>query len=52
MADEICCGLYYFCGTADMCHEADAPASKREGLRRFVELMYAALDDDGDGDQG
>ena len=32
--------------------DTDAPASKREGLRRFVELMYAALDDDGDGDQG
>ena len=32
--------------------DTDAPASKREGLRRYVELMYAALDDDGDGDQG
>ena len=26
--------------------DADAPASKREGLRRWVDLIYAALDDD------
>jgi hypothetical protein len=27
--------------------DEDAPAGKREGLRRFVELMFAVLDDEG-----